>query len=111
MLRIVDTILQLIRDVAPIAATIERHDKDLAGQFRRALSSTAANTAEGSDQRGRRRGNHYAMALGSAREALVHLRAAEAWGIIPTIPAPITARFAHVIGTLHKVAHPTRHNP
>ena len=108
MLRIVDTILQLIHDVAPIAEAVERHDKDLASQIRRALSSVAANTAEGSDQRGKRRGNHYAMALGSAREALVELRTAEAWRYIGPLPPNITAQFAHVIGTLHKVAHGSR---
>jgi four helix bundle protein len=105
MLRIVETILQLIRDIAPTIDIIERREKDLASQIRRALSSAAANTAEGSDQRGRRRSNHYCIALGSAREALVELRTAEAWQYIAPLPPHIMSSFAKVIGTLHKVAH------
>jgi four helix bundle protein len=78
MLRIVDTILVLIGDVAPIAEQIGRHDPSLARQLRDALSSVALNTSEGSAQRGARRTNHYAIALGSARESFTALRVANA---------------------------------
>ena len=78
MLRIVDTIIELIADVAPLAEQVGRKDANLAKQLRDALSSAALNTAEGSDQRGARRTNHYAIALGSTREAHVALRAAVA---------------------------------
>ena len=71
MLRIVDTIIALIADVAPLAEEIGRRDPSLAKQLRDALSSVALNVAEGSDQRGARRTNHYAIALGSARESHV----------------------------------------
>jgi four helix bundle protein len=103
MLRIVDTIIELIADVAPLAEQVGRKDANLAKQLRDALSSAALNTAEGSDQRGARRTNHYAIALGSTREAHVALRAAVAWGHIAPIPFRVTDRFGKVIGTLTKL--------
>ena len=103
MLRIVDTIIHLIEDVAPLAEAIGRKDAALAKQFRDALSSVALNTAEGSGQRGARMTNHYAIALGSAREALTALRVAGAWSYIPALDPVIANRFDEVIGTLVKV--------
>ena len=103
MLRIVDVVLGLIRQVAPIAAAVGRKDPSLAKQLRDALSSVALNLAEGSDQRGARRTNHHAIALGSARESLVALRTAEAWGYIGPLPLDVVTRFDHVIGTLVKI--------
>jgi four helix bundle protein len=100
MLRIVDVIVQLIRDVAPLVDAIGRHDAALAKQLRDALNSVLLNTGEGSGQRGARRTNHYCIALGSARESLLALRAAEAWRFIGPLPAPLVAAFDRVIGTL-----------
>lgn len=108
MLRVVDVILELIREVGPIANAIGRRDAELAKQLRAALSSVALNTAEGSDQIGARRTNHYAIALGSARESLVALRAAEAWGYVGPLPAGVVDMFDRVIGTLVKVTRPVR---
>jgi four helix bundle protein len=72
----------------------------LAKQLREALSSVALNVAEGSDQRGARRTNHCAIALGSARESFIALRTAEAWGYIKPVPQNVVASFNQVIGTL-----------
>jgi hypothetical protein len=58
------------------------------------------NTGEGSSQRGARRTNHYAIALGSARESLLAL-AAEAWGHIGPVPQDVIDNFDQVIGTLN----------
>ena len=102
MLRIVDTVIALVAEVAPIAEQIGRHDSALAKQLREALSSVALNIAEGSDQRGARRTNHYAIALGSARESFVALRAAGAWGYIGPVPKNIVDAFDKIIGTLVK---------
>ena len=102
MLRIVDVILVLIRDVAPLVDAVGRHDGALAKQLRDALNSAALNAAEGSDQRGARRTNHYAIALGSAREALVGLRAAEAWRYVHPLSPELVDTFNRVIGTLVK---------
>jgi four helix bundle protein len=102
MLRIVDTIIHLITIVRPLAEQIGRQDPALAKQLRDALSSVALNVAEGSDQRGARRTNHYAIALGSARESLVALRAAVAWGYVPRLEPTVVDEFDKVIGTLVK---------
>ena len=101
MLRIHDVAIELVREVAPVAKAIERHDGDLARQLRRALSSVPLNIAEGSDQRGARRASHYSIALGSAREAWSAMLTAEAWGYVPAPEPALAQRFRHVIGALH----------
>jgi four helix bundle protein len=108
MLRIHQVIVQLVGEVAPVAACIARHDADLARQLRRALSSVPLNVAEGSDQRGARRLSHYSIALGSAREAWSAVLTATAWGYIEPPSAELKARFDHVIGTLHRNVRPVR---
>ena len=102
MLRIVETIIELIGNVAPLAEQIARRDPSLAKQLRDALSSVALNAAEASGQIGGRRTNHYAIALGSARESLTALKVAGAWGYIGPVPQPILEMFGKVIGTLVK---------
>ncbi len=104
MLRIADTIVALIRDMRPAAEAIARHDADLARQLRRALSSVALNVGEGSGSRGGRRPSHYSIALGSAQEALMAVRTAEAWGYIEPLPAATSDAFDKVIATLVKVS-------
>ena len=103
MLRIVDVFQELIRQVRPLADAVGRQDPSLANQLRRALSSALLNTAEGSGQRGARRTNHYCIALGSARESVVALRAAESWGYIGPLSQEVIDGFDQVIGTLVKV--------
>ncbi len=104
MLRIADTIVELIAGMRPAVEAIGRHDADLARQLRRALSSVALNVGEGSGSRGGRRPSHYSIALGSAQEALMAVRTAEAWGYIPPIPRETRDAFAKVIATLVKVS-------
>ena len=102
MLRIVDVMVELVADAAPLVEAIGRRDAALARQLRDALWSIALNTAEGCDQRGARRTNHYAIALGSARESFTALRVAQAFGYIGPVPEGLVNRFNHVIGTLVK---------
>ena len=104
MLRVHSVVIELIREVAPVAKLIARHDSDLAKQLRRALSSVALNIAEASDQRGARRDSHYSIALGSARESWSALQVAAAWGYIAE-PVAMKNRFDEVIGTLVRVTH------
>jgi four helix bundle protein len=105
MLRVHGVVIELIREVAPVAAVIARRDGDLAKQLRSALSSVALNIAEASDQRGARRDSHYSIALGSARESWSALQVAAAWGYTGE-PDALKARFDEVIGTLVRVTRP-----
>lgn len=102
MLRVHETAIELVREVMPMIQEIERRDPDLGRQMRRAVMSTPLNIAEGSDQAGKRRGMHYRIALGAARETWSALRAAEAAGYIGAPSAELKNTFDTVIGTLHR---------
>jgi four helix bundle protein len=102
MLRIHETAIELVREVMPAIREIERNDPDLARQMRRSVMSTPLNIAEGSEQIGKRRGLHYRIALGSARETWSALRVAEAAGYMPAPSPELKSKFDKVIGTLHR---------
>ena len=108
MLRIHEVAIQLVGEVMPLVKEIERFDPDLARQARRAVTSTPLNISEGSDQIGKRRGLHYRIALGSARETWSALRAAEAARYIPAPSPELRNRFDQVIGTLHRCIYTKR---
>jgi four helix bundle protein len=66
----------------PLVEAIQRKDRDLASQVRRAVSSIALNAAEG---RGAVAGNsrlRFETALGSLYEAQAGIRLAVAWGYV-----------------------------
>jgi four helix bundle protein len=83
---------------------IERHDRDLASQLRRAASSVVLNLAEGSGSVAGVRTQRYRTALGSAREAMSCLLVAEQFGYIEAVPSALVATMNQVIGTLVRVA-------
>ncbi len=82
MLRIYDTILEVLRMLKPVIAQIERHDGDLARQLRRCCTSMALNTCEGSGCTGGTRLERYKNALGSAKESGACLDSSLALGYI-----------------------------
>ena len=100
MLRIYPVVLHTIRRLRPLLAVIERKDRDLGRQLRRASSSIALNLCEGTYSRGRNRAARYHNALGSARETLAALEVAEAFGYVPAIDAELRTDFDRIIGTL-----------
>lgn len=77
-----DVALELIRSLAPIVPIIERSDRDLGDQIRRAATSVALNLAEGQRSMKGNRQRHYAIAHGSANEVKAGLAVARAWGWI-----------------------------
>ena len=105
MLRIYAVALDMVRESRPLADHIARHDKDHARQLRRSSMSVVLNIAEGSGCRGGLRRIRYENALGSARETLANLEAAEAVGYIDAVPGDLRDRFDHIIGVLVKLVH------
>jgi four helix bundle protein len=104
MLRIHDVMLDAITMMRPMVRAIERRDRDLVSQLRRAASSVVLNLAEGSGSVGGMRTARYRTALGSAREALSCLQVAERFGYVEAMPAVLVAGMNRVIGTLVRVA-------
>jgi four helix bundle protein len=99
MLRIYDTAVSMIREMRPAIEAIERKDRDLGRQLRRAASSVVLNIAEGSGCCGGTRKQRYRDALGSAREVGGCIDIARAFGYVD-----IRARgLPEIIGTLVNV--------
>jgi four helix bundle protein len=102
MLRIYDVILDVLRELRPVVAAIEVHDRDLGRQLRRAATSVALNCSEGSGSSGGTRRERYRNALGSARETGACLDAAIALGYVEAIDASLLDRLDHVRAVLVK---------
>jgi four helix bundle protein len=79
---IMEHVLQMVELARPIVAAINRRDRDLASQVRRALSSVGLNTAEGLGTRSGNARLRFETALGSLREARAGVRMAVAWGYV-----------------------------
>ena len=102
MLRIYETVIEVLRGLRPVMAQIEAHDRDLARQLRRAASSVALNVSEGSGCSGGTRRERYRNALGSARETGACLDVAIACGYVGEIDATLADRLDHVRAVLVK---------
>ena len=85
MLRVYDVVLEFVRDMKPVVAQIERHDRSLGQQMRRAMSSVALNLCEGSGSRAGTRTQRYRDSLGSAEETRACVHVAQAFGYIGAI--------------------------
>ena len=103
MLRIYIIVIEIVREVRPVADRIARFNPDLARQLRKASVSVALNVAEGSGTRGGRRRNTYEIALGEARETRACMDAAEAIGYVPRVSPQLRDKLDRVIATLVKV--------
>ncbi len=103
MLRIYDTMMEVLRGLRPVVAEIEGHDKDLARQLRRAASSVALNLSEGSGSSGGTRRERYRNALGSARETGGCLDVAVALGYVEGVDAALLDGLDRVRATLVKI--------
>ena len=100
MLDIYRVAIQLCRDCVPFIAKIGEHDRNLADQLRRAVTSIALNIAESDGQAGGHRRQGRLTALGSAREVHACLEIGEALAYVGTMPAAMQARLNQVLGTL-----------
>ncbi len=100
MLNVYPIVIEFIGSLRPLLAQIERRDRDLGRQLRRASSSVALNLAEGMYSRGELRTARYHTALGSMRETQSCLEVARAFGYVRELEQSFTANVNRIIGTL-----------
>ena len=72
--------LSLISALRPLVELLEKRDRDLARQLRKAASSVSLNLSEGRKRVGRDRLHLWRIADGSAEECRACLHVAAAWG-------------------------------
>jgi len=101
MLRIYTVMLEMVRQMRPRIERIERHDRDLARQMRRALTSVVLNTGEAMGSNGGTRRERYRNALGSAREVRAGFDVAVALGYLE----PFDSELLLVENTLVRLTH------
>ena len=82
--------LELVRELRGVVDELEKRDRNLADQQRRAATSVVLNIAEGDGLTGKRRVNHFVIALGSAKEVNACLDLCKAWGYTEVPQAAIT---------------------
>jgi four helix bundle protein len=100
MFRIYQIVIALIRMLRELIARIEKHDRELGNQLRRAAPSVALNLGEGSGSWGGNRMLRFRTALGSAREVEACLDVAEALGYVESIDGDVRRQLDAVIGGL-----------
>ena len=106
MLHIYPVCIEVYRQVGQIIDSNTGMDRDQVRQLERSALSVVNNVAEGSGNRGGTRRARYFDALGSARETLGNLEAAEARGRIAPLIPELRNGFNHIIGVLVKVLYP-----
>ena len=89
--------LEVVHSLRDPIRGIQRADRDLASQLRRAVNSVSLNLAEGWRREGRDRLHSFRVAAGSAAEAQTALRLASAWGYVAE------GRLEQPISQLHRV--------
>jgi len=79
---VLEHVLAVIALAQPLVAAIQRKDRDLASQVRRALSSVGLNVAEGFGTASGHSRLRFETARGSLYEAQAGIRIAIAWGYV-----------------------------
>ena len=103
MRRIYDDTLLLLSNLRPFIERIDRRDRDLGRQLRRAATSIVLNLAEGTGQHGGHGRERYRSALGSALEVRACLDAGRALGYVPGMPPTVHDRPDEIVWTLYRV--------
>ena len=74
--------VQIVEELRVPLERLEKRDRDLAGQMRRAATSVALNVGEGRRRQGKDRLHLWRIAAGSNAEVRAALRIAIAWGYL-----------------------------
>lgn len=82
----------------PLVDAIQRKDRDLASQVRRAVSSIALNAAEAQGNAGGNSRVRFESALGSLYEAKAGIQLAIAWGYISEAASEQVLESMHCLG-------------
>ena len=80
---IVEHALAVVALSRSLVEAVQRRDRDLGSQLRRAISSIALNLSEGFGARGGNARIRFESALGSLNEAVTGVRIAQSWGYFP----------------------------
>jgi len=97
--------VQLVASLREVVPIVERSDRDLADQMRRAASSVVLNLAEGSRSHKGNKLKHFAIAHGSASEVKAALEVACAWGWIEEARVP-RELLDRLLALLWRLTHP-----
>lgn len=97
--------IQLVTSLREVVPVVERFDRDLAAQMRRAASSVVLNLAEGSRSAKGNKQRHFAIAHGSAGEVKAALELAKAWGWIDDARAPREI-LDRLLALIRRLTHP-----
>ena len=108
MLRIYDVSLEVVAELRPVILRIERCDRDLARQLKKASTSVPLNVAEGAYAHGGHRRERYQTACSSMRESIACCDVAEAAGYDPRVPESTRAKMRQIVGTLVNNLRPRR---
>jgi four helix bundle protein len=99
-MRVYERSIEMNRQLAGLARVLERKDRDLLRQLKRAASSVVLNIAEGMGTRGGNRELRFVTALGSANEVRACLAVAEAWGYVGAGSAEVRDTVEAVVAML-----------
>lgn len=97
--------LEVVSSLRSILPLVERNDRDLADQLKRAASSVVLNLAEGQRLTKGNRPKHFSIAHGSANEVRAALQTAIAWGWIEDASEPL-AKLDRLLALLWRLTHP-----
>jgi four helix bundle protein len=100
----IELLLGAIRVLRPVVARIRKQDAHLADQLKRALTRAPLNVGEGQHRIAGNRQRSYRTGAGEAREAIVALRTALAWGYVTEREVAVGADLLdHAVAILWKL--------
>jgi len=95
---ILEHALGVVELARPLVDAVQRRDRDLASQLRRAISSIALNLAEGFGCTGGSARARFETARGSLNEAKTGIQVAVAWGYVSRADAAPVVEALHALG-------------